>query len=228
MSARRPAVGSRRTAAIAAVLFGVLVLAACTSSGTADPTSTRTIVQTETAPAPTVSFTPAPATSVAALPSSGKAPTGEVLRTCPYIKAGLDREPTSAPNVADLEGDRVGRVTVLTRFRPVGCRFYFAYSYGNTRHQAVADIQPFTLATPTAARNAMIRTAEAGTEPETDQNFVPGLIGIRYRTRFFGPDGAQDWAFVFAKGPRMIIVHTQQTSSSLNAQQLAAAIAARF
>ena len=219
----------RRAIAAIAVPAAVLVLGACSSSGGgADPTTTRTIVQTSTAPAPAVSFTPAPATSVAPLPPGGKAPKGEVFRTCPYIKAGLDSEPTSAPNVADLEGDRVGRVTVLTGYRPVGCRFYFSYSYGDTRHQAVADIQPFTLATPTDARNAMIRTAEAGTSPETGQNFVPGLIGIRYQTRFFGPDGAKDWAFVFAKGRRMVVVHTQQTSSSLNAQQLAAAVAAEF
>ena len=211
------------------LVAAALVLAGCTSGGsTAGPTSTRTIVRTATAPAPAVSFTPAPATSVAALPTSGAAPAGEVLRSCPYIRGGLDSEPTSGPNVADLEGDRVGRVTVLTGYQPVGCRFYFAYSYGDTRHQAVADIEPFTLATPTAARNAMVRTAEAGSEPETEQDFVPGLVGIRYRTRFFGPDGAEDWAFVFAKGTRMVIVHTQQTTSSLNAQQLAAAIAGKF
>jgi hypothetical protein len=218
----------RRLVAAIAATAGVLVLGACSSGSGADPATTRTIVQTSTAPAPAVSFTPAPATSVAALPPSGKAPKGEVFRTCPYIEAGLDSEPTTAPNVADLEGDRVGRVTVLTGFTPVGCRFYFSYSYGDTRHQAVADIQPFTLATSAAARNAMIRTAEAGSSPETEQNFVPGLIGIRYQTRFFGPDGAKDWAFVFAKGRRMVVVHTQQTSSSLNAQQLAAAVAAKF
>lgn len=218
----------------AAALLGVglaLGAAACSggsANGSASPSIRTQTVRVTRTPTPPPSFTPAPATSVAALPASGKAPRGEVVRTCPYIKAGLDSEPTSGPNVADIEGDRVGVVTVLTDYSPVGCRFYFAYSYGDTRHEAVADIQPFTLGTALAARNAMIRTAEAGSSAETEQDFVPGLVGIRYKTRFFGPDGAEDWAFVFAKGRHMVVVHTQQTNASLNAQQLAAAIAAKF
>ncbi|WP_375484530.1 hypothetical protein [uncultured Jatrophihabitans sp.] len=221
-----------RVAAGVLALCGVLSLAACTSGGgsgasTAAP-STRTVVQTETAPAPSGSFTPAPATSVAALPASGRLPRGEVDRSCPYLKAGLDSEPTSGPNVADLEGDRVGQVTVLTGLRPVGCRFYFAYSYGNTRHEAVADILPRTFASADDAHNALVLTARAGTEPISEPDVTPGVDGVAYRTRFFGPDGARDWAFAFAKGRVLVVVHTQQTDTSRNAVNLGRAIVAKF
>jgi hypothetical protein len=225
---RLPSAAAVGGASIAAVT-GMLVLGGCSSgAGPAGRTATRTIVQTETAPAPSVSFTAAPATSVAPLPAGGVPRAGEVVRSCPYISAGLDSEPTSGPNVADLEGDRVGRVTVLPGHRPVGCRFYFAYSYGNTRHEAVADILPRTFATTTQARNALVLTARAGTEPLSEPEFVPGADGIAYRTRFFGPDGARDWAFAFAKGRVLVVVHTQQTNTSRNAVNLGRAVVGKF
>jgi hypothetical protein len=210
-----------------------LVLLGCTSSGktpTPTPTtSTRVISSTTTRTVtPGRKFHPPRATSVAPFPASGKAPKGEVLRSCPYIKAGLDSEPTSGPNIADLEGDRVGRITVLTRYHPVGCRFYFLYAYGNTQHEAVADILPYTFASHTAAYNAMILTARAGRNAQPVPGFVKGLTGIQYQTRFFGPDGDRDWAFVFVKRKIMVVVHTQQNNAQLNAQNIAAAIAKKF
>ena len=59
-------------------------------------------------------------------------------------------------------------------------------------------------------------------------NFVPGVDGISFRTSFFGPDGAQDWAFVFAKGPVLVVVHTEEQTTSLNALLIAQAIVAKF
>ena len=221
--ARRP------RAAVATLVAAGLVLGGCTSSGTpAGPTATRTIVQTETASAPAAAFTPAPAGSVRPLPPGGGLRAGELDRSCPYIRAGLDSEPTDGPNVADLEGDRVGQVTVLTGYRPNGCRFYFAYSYGTTRHEAVADILPRTFATATEAHNALVLTARAGTEPISEPGFVAGVDGIAYRTRFFGPDGARDWAFAFAKGKVLVVVHTQQTNTSRNAVNLGRAVVGEF
>lgn len=168
------------------------------------------------------------ATSVAPFPANGTPPKGEVLKSCPYILGGKDSEPTSKPNVAAIEGDLVGRITVLTGYQPVGCRFYFSRAFGDTQREAVADILPHTYPSATAARNAMISTATAGSNTFTVRNFVPGLTGIRYRTLFFGPNGGRDWAFVFAKGRHMVVVHTQQTNASLNAQLLAAAIVNKF
>ncbi|HEU5267391.1 MAG TPA: hypothetical protein VFU35_11860 [Jatrophihabitans sp.] len=179
---------------------------------------------TETTTARPRPYRPPPATTVHPLPPGKSAPTGERAGRCPYIRAGVDAEPGPAPTVADIEGDRVGRVTLLAGYRPVGCRFYFAYP----RYEAVADILPTTFATSAQARNAMVRTAQAGRQAQTYPNFVPGVTGISYRTTFFGPDGDQDWAFVFAKGRVMVVVHTQQTRSSSNARYLAAAVAGKF
>jgi hypothetical protein len=209
------------------IVAAALALAGCTSSGPPPPSDTtidRTTTTTHThhVPAPT-NFTPPPATSVAPRPAGSKLPKGEVDRSCPYIKGGLDSEPTSGPNVADLEGDRVGRITVLTRLHPTGCRFYFSYA----PNQAVADILPLRFKNHTAAQNAMILTAKAGWQSESYPNFVKGVDGISYRTRFNGLDGKQDWAFVFAKGKIMVVVHTQQ-DISFNARSLARAIVGKF
>ncbi len=210
------------------IIATALALAGCTASGPPPPSGT-TILHTDIVgththhiKAPT-NFTPKPATTVPPLPPGAKPPKGEVRRTCPYIKGGLDSEPTNGPNIADLEGDRVGGVTVLPRLHPVGCRFYFSYAY-----EAVADILPRTFKTRVAARDAMILTARAGSNNEPYPNFVKGVDGIRYRTKFYGPDGKRDWAFVFAKGKVMVVVHTQQTNASFNAQAIAEAIVGKF
>jgi hypothetical protein len=171
-----------------------------------------------------ITYRPAPAASVKPLPAGEKPRRGEVERSCPYIEAGLDQQPTAGPNVADIEGDRVYRTTVLTGSTPVGCRFYFAYA----AHEAIADILPTTFATAAAAHNAMVLTAEGGGRPDPRPGFVAGVDGILFRTRFYGPDGAKDWAFVFAKGPVMVVVHTQQTNSPLNAELLGKAVVGKF
>jgi hypothetical protein len=209
------------------IVAGALALAGCTSSSPSQPapiTIVHPTTKTRTQHVPGKKFTPPPATTVAPRPAGSKLPKGEVDRSCPYIKGGLDSEPTSGPNVAKREGDRVGRITVLTKLHPMGCRFYFSYS----PNEAVADILPRTFKTHLAARAAMIGTATAGAQAETYKNFVKGVTGIRYRTRFYGPDGKQDWAFVFAKGKVMVVVHTQQTNASLNAQAIAEAIVGKF
>jgi hypothetical protein len=215
--------------AAAAVLLCSGALVACTSSAPAarsssPPTSTRTVVVTRTATTTARPYDPPPPSTVAPLAPGARPPRGEHAGRCPYIRAGLDVEPGPPPTVADIEGDRVGRSTLLTSYRPVGCRFYFAYP----PHEPVADILPTRFGTAVRARNAMVRTAAAGTDAQTYPNFAPGLTGISYRTTFYGADGARDWAFVFATGAIMVVVHTQQTRSSSNARYLAAAIAAKF
>ena len=86
-------------------------------------------------------------------------PRGEVDGSCPYIKAGLNIEDDPSGNdFADLEGNRVQRVTRLTTLKPVGCRFYFQNDYHPT-----GDILPMTYPSAVEAYNAMVTTAEAGT-----------------------------------------------------------------
>jgi hypothetical protein len=158
------------------------------------------------------------------LPPGSTAPKGEKDRPCPYIRAGLNVDGGGGVNLADLEGDRVYRTTVLSGYHPVGCRFYF-YA---PPYEAIADIRPRRFATEVAAHNAMVLTARTGHELITERDFVRGVDGICFRTKFFGEDGARDWAFVFAKGPTMVAVYTQRTDTSRNALYIAKAIAGKF
>jgi hypothetical protein len=208
------------------------LLSGCTAASTpAAPSTVVTGTNTEyvTPPAPppptaTGTYRPEPATSVHPVPYGARPPKGEQVRPCPYIKTGLDQTSGTGVNLADLEGDRVYLTTVLTRYKPVGCRFYF-YA---PPYEAITDIRPTRFPTAAAAYDAMIRTANAGSEQITERNFVKGLVGICYRTVYFGPDGARDWAFVFAKGKTMVNVLTQRNDTSRNALYIAQAIAAKF
>jgi hypothetical protein len=206
---------------VAVALTGAL--AGCRSSTdtttTTTTTRTRTIVATLTpthAPS-TGGFKPAPATTVTPLPPSSAPLPDEVERPCPYIASSPTSAQESGTDLADAEGDHVYRTTVLTTLRPVGCRFYF-YA---PPYEAIADILPRTFATSEAAYDAMVLTARAGRNQATERDFAPEATGIRYQTNFFGPDGLNDWAFVYAKGRLMVIVHTQQTNASQNAVNIA-------
>jgi hypothetical protein len=203
-----------------------LLAAACTPSAAPAPQDTtrvHTVVGTRT-PTPSVAFTPEAVATVNPLEPGAEPRTGENERRCPYIRTGLNQDTGRGVNVADLEGDRIYRTTVLTRYRPVGCRFYF-YA---PPYEAVADIRPHRFPSATAAYNAMVLTARTGRHQITERNFAKGLVGISFQTRYFGPDGRRDWAFVFAKGNVMIAVHTQRSDTSRNAVYIARAIAGRF
>lgn len=216
-----------RIAAAAGALGALALLAGCTASTASPPapsTVTHTRTETLTRPAPHP-YVPPPASTVKPLPPSARAHMGEKDGRCPYIRTGLEQDSGDRkPNMADLEGDRIYRTTILTKYRPVGCRFYF----WAPPFEAVADIRPQTFATPTEAFNAMVRTAEAGRQPITAKDFVPGLTGISFQTKYFGPDGRQDWAFVFAKGKVLVGVYTQRSDTSRNALYIGKAIAGKF
>lgn len=214
---RLPLVCAAVLAAVSAALTG------CTSGSgstvpTRDVTTTATVTETRS---PSSSYVPRPATSVAPL-SPGAAPAkGEVDRPCPYIASSQDDGPGS---LADLEGDRVYRTTVLTTMDPVGCRFYF----WSEPYEAIAEIATQRFRSAQAAHDAMILTARVDPRAEGYPNFLPGIDAISYRTTFFGPDGSTDWACVFAKGALMVTVRTQRSDTSYNARLIAKAIAARI
>jgi hypothetical protein len=213
------------------MLAGVVILAVtgcAPSSGqrtiltTVDSTVTSRVTSrvTETTPPP-VRFRPTPAVTAAPLPP-GQAPAkGEIEKPCPYIVSSQDQGPDS---LADLEGDRVYRTTVLTGMSPPGCRFYFWAA----PYEAIAEIATRRFSDSVAAHDAMVRNGEAGTQVEGKPDIVPGVDAVLYRTRFFGPDGARDWACVFAKGKVMVTVRTQRADTSLNALLIAQAIAPKF
>lgn len=201
-----------------------VLLAGCTRGSTVVTTTTdRTVTATVSRTAtPAQTFRPRPATTVAPLPPGTNPPAGEVEKPCPYIASTPEQDPDV--NVADIEGDHVYRTTVLTRLTPVGCRFYF---YAGP-FEAIADIVPRTFATGTEAYNAMVLTGKAGGQVMGQKDIVPGVDGVLFRTKFFGPDGDRDWACAFAKGRVMVVVHTQRTDTSQNALYLAQAIAKKF
>jgi hypothetical protein len=210
--------------ALLASLAIAITLTGCTPSSPKQTTTTRdttvksTVTKTTQAP-PT--FKPKPAKTLAPLAPGQQPGPGVAERACPYILSSQDQGPNS---MADLEGDRVYRTTVLTATHPVGCRFYF-YA---PPYEAIAEIAPRTFASDLDAHDAMVLTGQAGTEVEGKPNIVAGVDGVLYRTKFFGPDGGRDWACVFAKGKVMVTVRTQRTDTSLNALLIARAIAPKF
>lgn len=210
---------------LAALLIPVLaagLMSACTSSKSqvVDVTTTSTVTSTR-APSSTGEYKPPPVTSVAPLPPGAAPAAGEVEKACPYILSSQDQ---GSDSMADLEGDRVYRTTVLTTLKPVGCRFYF----WSGPYEAIAEIAPRTFASERAALAAAIATAKVDANAQSYPNLVPGVTAISYRTMFFGQDGARDWACVFAKGKVMVVVRTQRTDTSLNGRLIAQAIAAKF
>jgi hypothetical protein len=210
------------TALSAALLTG------CTGGGSDQAPITITSTETLTrSPSPTPSakpfVPPAPATR-APLPAGAAAPAGTVERLCPYIRSGLNQDPYDGPNAADIEGNRIYRTVVLTTLKPVGCRFYFAYG----DNHATAEIHPTTFATATDAYNAMVLTARVDPNAIGVPKFAEGADGIRFKTKFYGPDGATDGAFVFAKGKVLVVVYTEQSDNTQNALSLAQAIVGKF
>ncbi|WP_338182705.1 hypothetical protein [Jatrophihabitans sp.] len=206
-------------AALAAT--AVLVCSCQASSRPAVVTTVQSTIVTTLTPSSTP-FTPAPATTVAPLRPGASPRSGEIEKRCPYIASTPEQDPAS--NVADLNGSHVLRTTVVTTYAPVGCRFYF-YA---PPFQAIVDIVPRRFATAIKARNAMVRTAQAGTDAEGKPAIVPGVDAVLFRTAFFAPDGPRDWACVFAAGRTMVIVHTDRDETSLNALLIAKAVARKF
>lgn len=205
------------------LLIAAAVLAGCSSASSPaapnDSTVTQTVVHT-TEVAPT--YVPPPATTVAPLPPRATPAAGEREVSCPYIESMPTED--GAPNVGEINGDRVYRTTVVTNLKPVGCRFYF---WSDPFH-AVVDIVPSTFGSEADAYNAMVLTGQAGKDGFGQKGIVPGVDAVAYRTKFFGEDGDQDWACAFAKGKVMVVVHTDRTDTSLNAIELAKAIAPKF
>jgi len=211
--------------ALVAVLVAV---GGCTSNTASSPPGTRSITRdhtiTGTRPAPKPAFKPPRPTFRKPLPPGAPTPRGEKDHSCPYIKTGLNVTDDTGVNLADLEGDRVYRNTILTGYEPVGCRFYFyAPPYVPT-----AEIQPHRFKTARQAYDAMILTARTGHNLITEKNFVKGVDGICFQTKFYSGDGNRDWAFVFAKGRTMVIVYAFQDNTSRNALYIAQAIAKKF
>ena len=220
---------------VVVAIGAILVMAGCTPhrAGSAANSGSAVSASTAARSAPphtspslpaTVPFTLA-AVDVPPRPPGQPLPAGEADGSCPYIRAGLNVEPDpSGGDFADLEGNRVQRVTLLTALRPVGCRFYFENDY-----HPVGDILPVTYPSAVAAHNAMVATAEAGRSGQGVPSFVPGVDGVSFRTAFYAPDAGEDWAFAFAKDKILVVIRTDQNRNlPANAMNIAKAIVAKF
>ena len=202
--------------ALAAGALAALALAGCSSSSGDQPAASGdpaacTPAQTgglagggecvPTAPA-TGATTPTstdPATSAAPLEPQ------EVEGDCPYL---------TRQEASNLEGNMVGRVTVVTT-DPPGCNFYFAYGDGHRTLQI--STQRFT--DPIDAYNAMVVAAQAGANADP---FPLGDGGVLFQVAFYDPD-PEDWAAAFVKGGLLVVVNTT-AADSYNARVIAETI----
>lgn len=215
-------VTSRRK--LAAAAFALLALAGCTSSSGSEAAPGPSDTCTSTAPAetgglaggggecvPVTATSPAPTTPSSTQPATTAPPLApqEVNGDCPYL---------SRQDATDLEGNMVGRVTVVTT-DPPGCNFYFAYGDGHMTLQ----ISTQRFADPIAANNAMVLAAQAGANADPITGI--GDAAVLYQVGFYDLDAAQDWACAFIKGGLLVIVNTDQKFPSFNARAVAEAVA---
>ena len=192
-----------------------LALAGCSHSA---PTRTTTVTHTSTS---TVAV-PTP-TSTGAIDAG---PITSADGNCPYL---------DSPAAADALGIRLGRQAILSAAgQPVGCQFFATTdpSFVASEHlpgpnQPVLQISSSHYADAVSAHNAMVATGTAGTSAHS-VTLTGGVVGVAYQTTFDPSDGAQDWAFVFAKGTTVVTVLTAQSDSELDAQVVAGQIAAKF
>jgi hypothetical protein len=207
-----------RAAAVAvpAALTGLVLLTGCTGKSASAQSRTSAVSSATAAPTglagdggeqssasrSTIMTTPRPSLST----PNGVA---EVPGTCPYI---------SNQDFADLEGDRVGRVTIL-QSKPVGCRFYFQYN----DTQVVGQIEVNVFKTSTEAYNAMVLSAKGHPEVQSDPNIGDGSVAYTAPLQ-----GNEAWLCVFAKGKSVVTVRTQQPYPALNAQNIARQLAPEF
>lgn len=214
---------------IAAVALVALTLAGCSSSAgseASDPPASDGCLSTgpaqtgglaggggecipATAPAATVPAATTPPSSTEPATSTAPPVAQEVEGDCPY----LSREDASS-----LEGNMVGRVTVVTT-EPPGCNFYFAYGDGHR----VLQISTQRFIDPIDANNAMVLAAQSGSNADPVTGI--GDAAVLYQVGFYDLDAAQDWACAFIKGALLVIVNTDQKSPSFNARAVAEAVA---
>lgn len=207
-----------RTVLPLTALTGLVLVAACTSSGRdapavttarGSPTTSATAAPTGSGAAPTPSSTGV----VSEDPLPQPAAVTEVPGVCPYI---------DTPTASSLEGNKI-RLTTVVSTDPVGCNFTF---YAD--NHLVLAISTARYPSADGAYNAMVRIGEAGGGVQGAPGLVKGVDGVLYRTTFDPADAGNDWACTFAAGAVVVTVKTDQTVTSQNARNLAEAIAPKF
>jgi hypothetical protein len=200
----------RRIASAAGIAGLLLGAAACTSSTPAAPSSDRTVTRTETH-----TTTPPPHP----VPVQTGPTTTAQAKACPLL---------ATQRAADDVGMRLARITVLRSGGAViGCNFYALQGspLATSEHlpgpnQPVISIVTSRYPDATAAHNAMVLRARAGTE--ASQVGLPhGVTGVVFRTDLDPHDAGRDWACAFTRGAALTVVRTAVTRTSVNAVTLA-------
>jgi hypothetical protein len=200
--------GGRRVLTVLLALTGCLALGACTGSPGTTPTPppTPTVTVTQTRPVPT---TPV-----------DDGPTSSAEGTCTLL---------SKRTVANDVGMRLDRVTVQRAGgTQVGCTFYplahptaqcpescLAGEHLPGPHQPAVQLATSRWASTTAAHNAMVRLATAGTNPQ-QVDVGGGRIGLAYQLGFYPKDHGKDWACAFNLGSTLVVIKTVTTGTSVN------------
>ena len=203
---------SRHRALAAALgLAGCLTLAGCVTSHGTRPSPTPTVTHSAPAPAPTGPI--------------GDGPTASAAGTCTLLPK---------QTVADDVGMRLDRVTVQrSGGKQVGCTFYalqhptvqcdascLAGEHLPGPDQPAVRLSISRYADATAAHNAMVLLAEAGTDPQ-QVDVGGGRIGLAYQSAFYRKDHGTDWACVFNVDATLAVIETVTTETSFNAVAVA-------
>ena len=158
-------------------------------------------------------------------------PPAGAINTGPTTAATAGSCPLIAKQtVADDVGMRLERITVLrSGGKVVGCRIYALQNspLHDTEHlppanQPVIEIRLTTYKSAVAARNAFIKVAEQGTNPQ--QTTIGATTGVCFQTAFYSKDAGADWACGWSVGTTSVILRTVVTSPALNAILVARAI----
>lgn len=134
--------------------------------------------------------------------------------------------------VAGDVGMRLARVTVQRAGgKQVGCTFYALQNsplatseHLPGAHQPAVQVLLTRYTSSTAAHNAMVRTAEAGANPQ-QVGVGGGRIGLAYQIAFYRKDAGRDWACAFNVGSTLAEVKTVTTGTSFNAVAVAKRLA---
>jgi hypothetical protein len=130
-----------------------------------------------------------------------------------------------------MVGMRLARVQVLRQGgTTIGCRFFALQGSPLATserlpgpNQPVIQITSSVFADALAAHNALVRLADAGTDP-AQYTIRVGIVGVAFRTTFDPSDGAKDWAVAFNKGSTLVVVKTAVSETSADALAIARSV----
>lgn len=195
---------------VAGLLAGIsrsFGLSACTPS---DP-----------APGPTLTHTRVISVSPSSIPTTPVAagPTTTTTGRCPGL---------SLAKATSLIGQRLDHLTVqISGGRTIGCTFYpITTGYAESEHLPThgypsARITVATYPGARSARQVLAIVSRAGMSPSLQS--VNGLVAETFQTHFYPPDGDQDWACAFIKGPKLITIFVAESTGTGQANALALA-----